>query len=142
MTMTDEEDANTIDMRDATKSSNTWGVLAAGTQATLTAREKRQLAGECFIGVNLDNVDFSQADLRHAVFQQASLRNCDFAKADLRGARFIDCDLRGSRLSGVALGENRFDGSSFDDVRGLSRRDRDYIGQQGGRIGASIGTEE
>ena len=48
------------------------------------------------LGEDLQDSDFSSADLRLAGFKNCDLRGCNFRRADLRGA-----DLRGCRLEGA-----------------------------------------
>ena len=61
-----------------------------------------------------------------------SLRGCDFRQADLRGAEFVNCDLREASLHQAELGDNRFDGTWFAGVTGLSVEQTRYIFRCGG----------
>ncbi len=104
-----------------------------------TGGEKRELAGQVFRGLELDEVDFSGADLSGARFEAVSLQHCDFWRADLRGASFNDCDLRGSSLFEAALGDNDFAGSWFAGVAGLNGQQIRYVIRKGGTF-SKIGT--
>lgn len=95
--------------------------------------EKRGLWGGIFEDFDLNAVDFSGADLRHARFVRMSLRGCDFSGSDLRDAEFIECDIREASFAGAILGSGgRFDHSCFASSSGLSDRIRSYIRGRGG----------
>lgn len=99
-----------------------------------TDREKKQLSGFVFEGLDLERVEFKGANLRKARFVRANLRHCDFAGADLSGAGFIDCDLRGASLVSVVLSETSFRGSLLVRATGLSGDQRAYVHAQGGAV--------
>ena len=68
-----------------------------------------------------DRVDFSSADLAHAVFDDVSLVGCDFRGARLTLATFRSCDLRDALFDrATLLRGSRFDGSNLIAARGLS----------------------
>jgi|SRR5277367_2041141 len=98
-----------------------------------TTQEKRTLGGGFFENFDLNAVDFSGADLRHARFVRMSLCGCDFSGSDLRGAKFIECDVREARFAGAVFGgDSNFKHSCFKNAIGLSNRVRSYIIGQGG----------
>lgn len=94
--------------------------------------EKSELAGQIFRELLLDRVDFSGADLRHALFHTVSLRGCDFRGADLRCAAFVDCDLREADLHGTSLEEARFHGSWVGGACGLTVEQVQLVSDRGG----------
>ncbi|MBX3259267.1 MAG: pentapeptide repeat-containing protein [Labilithrix sp.] len=98
----------------------------------LTTEEKSALRGESFSNRELDGLDLSGADLRGARFDRTLLVRCNLAGADLRGARFVLCDLRGVDFADTVFGDNRFDGTTFVDVVGLSESTRALIARGGG----------
>jgi uncharacterized protein YjbI with pentapeptide repeats len=100
-----------------------------------TAFEKKNLWRFSFRGLDLKQVDFSEADLRCVLFEETNLRGCDFAGADLRGAIFLCCDLGQARLDRVILLGSRFPGSSLAGASGLSREQVEYILEHGGMFG-------
>lgn len=53
-----------------------------------------------FVGCNLSQVDFTEADLRGAVFEGCDLTGAQFHHAKMRGARIVGCRLEG--VQGVA----------------------------------------
>lgn len=101
-------------------------------ESVLTAREKRDLAGELFCNRELVDLDFSGADLRGACFERSVLLRCSFAGADLRGARFLSCDLQSIDLADALLGGNRFDGTTLIEPVGVSASGREAIASAGG----------
>lgn len=54
-------------------------------------------------GVNLDQSDFSNQNLRGVAFQQSVVRNANFKGANLFGASFFDATLNGSNFQGADL---------------------------------------
>lgn len=58
-------------------------------------------------GVNLDNSDFSNRDLKGVAFQQSIVRDSDFRNSKLVGASFFDATLDGSNFENA--GELMFD---------------------------------
>ena len=103
-------------------------------ELVLTPAEKRQLRGELFRGSNLDQVDFSSADLRETRFVEVSLRGCDFSDANLRGAVFRGCDLRHARFTRARFGQNRFDECWFVGATGIGPGERARIEERGVRF--------
>ena len=101
-------------------------------ESVLTAREKRELAGEVFCNRELIELDFSGSDLRGACFERSVLLRCSFAGADLRGARFLSCDLESIVLADAVLGDNRFDGTTLVEAIGVSASAREAIASGGG----------
>lgn len=97
-----------------------------------TSNEKAALSGEVFLGRELVGVDLSGADLRSASFEKTTLTRCNLAGADLRGAWFIASELRGVLLGDALFGDNRFDGTTFIDVVGVSGETRASIERAGG----------
>jgi uncharacterized protein YjbI with pentapeptide repeats len=98
-----------------------------------TASEKKNLLWRVsFRGLNLNHVDFSDADLRCVLFDDTNLRGCDFTGADLRGAIFLCCDLAQTRLDRAILFGTRFPGSSLAGSSGLTREQVEYVLEHGG----------
>jgi uncharacterized protein YjbI with pentapeptide repeats len=93
-----------------------------GAHQIFTASEKRLLSGIVLFGVELDRVDFSNADLRNAEFIRASLVAADFSGADLRGASFFGCDLREACFKGALFQLTRFDDSWLIGRAGFQKR--------------------
>jgi uncharacterized protein YjbI with pentapeptide repeats len=85
-----------------------------------TRGEKAELYRHVFCVAELDEVDFSGADLRGARFERCSLRGAIFSGSLLIGVEFLGCDLRCADFSGAVLAKNRFDGSWLIGVAGLS----------------------
>jgi uncharacterized protein YjbI with pentapeptide repeats len=54
-------------------------------------------------GVNLDNSDFSNQNLRGVAFQQSIVRNTNFKGSNLVGASFFDATLDGSDFEGADM---------------------------------------
>jgi uncharacterized protein YjbI with pentapeptide repeats len=105
-------------------------------ECIMTDQEKAALRGERFANRELVRMDFSGADLRDASFERTLLVCCNLAGADLRGARFTLCSLHGVVLMDAVFGDNRFDGTTFEEVVGLSAADRALIEQGGGTFQA------
>ena len=61
------------------------------------------LSNAVFYGAILDNVNFSQADLRYARFADGSLKETDFSEADLTGAEFGPMYLGDATFSSAKL---------------------------------------
>lgn len=101
-------------------------------EKVLTAREKSELQHALFRHREVVGVDLANADLRGAHFDGVVLERCDLTGADLRGARFTLCELRDVVLAESILDGNRFDGSTFVDVVGLTASDRKVIEECGG----------
>ena len=55
-------------------------------------------------GVNLDNSDFSNRNLKGVAFQQSIVRDADFSNSNLYGASFFDATVDGSNFENS--GEN------------------------------------
>jgi hypothetical protein len=49
-------------------------------------------------GVNLDNADFANQNLKGVAFQQSIVRDADFRNSNLQGASFFDATLDGSNF--------------------------------------------
>lgn len=54
-------------------------------------------------GVNLDNSDFSNQNLKGVAFQQSIVRDSDFRGSNLVGASFFDATLDGSNFEGADM---------------------------------------
>jgi uncharacterized protein YjbI with pentapeptide repeats len=121
-------------MKDRSSGGVGVGVVGGGNtfERVLTSKEKAALAGARFSSLVLDGIDFAGADLRGANFERAVIADCDFSGADFRGARLILCELRNVLLGNALFGANRFDGTTFVDVHGLSAEDRAAIAICGG----------
>ena len=96
--------------------------------------EKQLLAGGVFSDVDLDNVDFSGADLRETCFIGVSLEGSDFSEANLSGARFVGCDLRGASFERAIFHRTSFHKSWLIGATGLSQQLRDYVRAKGGLL--------
>ena len=104
-----------------------------------TQEEKRSLQGISLKGTCFDHVDFSGADLTHAVFENVSLVGCDFRGAKLTLAAFHCCDLRDALFDlSTLLRGSRFTGSTLVGARGLSRGSRALVRRTGGILAASV----
>jgi uncharacterized protein YjbI with pentapeptide repeats len=102
-----------------------------------TREEKRSLQGLWLTNTSFDHVDFSGADLSHAVFENVSLVCCDFRGARLTLATFHCCDLRGAVFDrSTLLRGSRFTGSNLGGARGLSHADRALVLRTGGILTA------
>ena len=55
-------------------------------------------------GVNLDNSDFSNRNLKGVAFQQSIVRDSDFRNSNLVGASFFDATLDGSNFENAGEG--------------------------------------
>jgi len=97
-----------------------------------TSSEKCMLSGLVFRDTELNQVDFSRADLRDTEFHDVFLNAADFSGADLRGASFIGCDLRNARFDRAVMSRTRFDNSWLIGARGLSEEMNDYVRRHGG----------
>jgi uncharacterized protein YjbI with pentapeptide repeats len=80
-----------------------------------------------FAGVDLAGIDLRRARLEDVFFER-----CNLTGADLRGAHFILCDFCEVVMTGVKLGDNRFDGTLFRGVVGLTEEDASIIVRGGG----------
>ena len=105
-----------------------------GAHQIFTASEKRLLSGIVVCDVELDRVDFSNADLRNAEFRGVSLVAADFSGADLRGASFFGCDLREGCFKGALFQLTRFDDSWLIGACGLSEPMRQYVRRRGAHL--------
>ena len=105
---------------------------SAAFEKVLTAQEKRELKHSFFHHREVVGVDLANADLRGAHFEGVVLERCDLTGADLRGARFTLCELRDVVLAESILEDNRFDGTTFVDVVGLTAAHRRLIEECGG----------
>jgi uncharacterized protein YjbI with pentapeptide repeats len=104
-----------------------------------THDEKRSLQRLTLTNICFDYVDFSGADLSHAVFESVSLVGCDFRGARLTLATLHRCDLRDAQFDQSTLFRGgRFGGSSFVGAVGLSRSARDLIKRGGGILLPSV----
>jgi uncharacterized protein YjbI with pentapeptide repeats len=101
-------------------------------QPILTADEKAALRGQAFVSRELVEMDLSGADLRGARFEKTMVTRCSLVGADLRGATFRLCELRGVDLAEAVFGDNRFDGTTFVDVTGLTTATTALIENCGG----------
>jgi len=97
-----------------------------------TRGEKQCLVARSFRDWDLNQVDFSGADLRATRFINMSLQGCDFSQADLRRAVFIGCDLRRANFANAIFGHNRFEKSCLINATGISKPLRAYITAKGG----------
>jgi len=102
----------------------------------LTEVEKRSLRGTTLSKTALTRVDFSRADLRGSKFERVDFSGCDFRDANLVGVWFVQCRLVGADLTGARLGLNTFFNSTLAKVRGLSRKQRNYVVACGGTFPA------
>jgi uncharacterized protein YjbI with pentapeptide repeats len=101
-------------------------------ECVLTTREKEELRGEVFVNRELVGLDLSGADLRGARFEKTVLVRCNLAGADLRDATFRLCELRTVVFADASFGNNRFDGTTLEDIQWLSAESRALIEQGGG----------
>ena len=98
-----------------------------------TLEEKRSLQALALRDTCFDRVDFSSADLAHAVFEGVSLVGCDFRGARLTLATFRCCNLRDALFDrSTLLRGSRFDGSNLIGARGLSAAGRALVRRTGG----------
>ena len=77
-------------------------------------------------GIEIEDADFSDAEVRHCIlkgvnlrdanFENADLSNTDFSGADLRGAEFVDAIIDGANFTGADLTDANFDVKSFTGV--------------------------
>jgi hypothetical protein len=102
------------------------------TERILTEVEKRYLQGLTLSKATLTRVDFSRADLRGSKFERVDFSGCDFRNANLLGVWFVQCRLVDADLTDACLGLNTFFHSALAHVRGLSRKQRDYVVACGG----------
>jgi len=56
-------------------------------------------------GVNLDNTEWQNENLKGVAFQQSVVRSANFGQADLRTASFFDADLSNSNFKGAKMAE-------------------------------------
>ena len=104
-----------------------------------THDEKRSLQRLTLTNICFDYVDFSGADLSHAVFDGVSLVGCDFRGAKLTLATLRRCDLRDALFDRSTLFRGgRFGGSSFLGATGISPSDWELIQGTGGILRASV----
>ena len=98
-----------------------------------TLPEKRSLQALSLRDTCFDRVDFSSADLAHAVFEGVSLVGSDFRGATLTLATFRCCNLRDTLFDrSTSLRGSRFDGSNLIGARGLSAAGRALVRRTGG----------
>jgi len=76
-------------------------------------------------GLRLDNMDFEGSDLRGADLESGSFRNVDFEEADLRGADLEDADFRGAdfedaKVKGAELDHTDLRGADLSLAVGLT----------------------
>jgi uncharacterized protein YjbI with pentapeptide repeats len=100
--------------------------------AMLVANDGPTRPGEALGGRDLVGANLGGADLRNAHLEDVFLERCDLTGADLRGAHFILCDFCEVVMTGVRLGDNRFDGTLFRGVVGLTEEDAAAIVRAGG----------
>lgn len=79
----------------------------------------RNLQQQEFLKANLQDYDFSDADLRGAVFNTAHLEHADLRGADLEdvvafASRFEGADLRGAVLRNAMLMNSNFSGAAIE----------------------------
>jgi hypothetical protein len=102
------------------------------TEQILTEVEKRHLRRLTLSKTALTRVDFSRADLRGSKFERVDFSGCDFRNANLVGVWFVQCRLVDVDLTDAYLGLNTFFHSDLAHVRGLSRKQHDYVVACGG----------
>lgn len=98
----------------------------------LTDGEKRHLRNMLLSDTALTRVDFSRANLRGSRFERVDFSGCDFRNANLVGVWFVQCRMIGVDLTDASLGLNSFFATKLSSVRGLSRKQRDYVVACGG----------
>jgi uncharacterized protein YjbI with pentapeptide repeats len=115
------------------------GSLEPLPERLFTLEEKRALQALSLRDTCFDRVDFSGADLAHALFQSVSLVGCDFRGARLTLATFRCCDLRDAVFdSATLLRGSRFDGSNLIGARGLTSASRTLVRRAGGIFALSV----
>ena len=98
-----------------------------------TEEEKLALRGLMLSNTSFDRVDFSGADLAHAVFRNVSLVGADFRGARLTLATFFCCDMRDTQFDrSTLLRGSRFDFSDLSGARGLPGPGKALIRRAGG----------
>ena len=75
------------------------------------------LAFSCMQNENLEEVDFTEADLRRTNLSGVDVRSASFRGADLRGVCFKGANLSGADLTGAKLGDNVFLETVLDNVK-------------------------
>ena len=110
-----------------------WIAEPLRAEQLFTHEEKRDLKRLSLSNTCFDHVDFSGANLAHAVFENVSLVGCDFRGAGLLLVTFHRCDLRNALFNRwTLLRGSRFDGSNLLGARGLSRAGRAIVRKTGG----------
>jgi uncharacterized protein YjbI with pentapeptide repeats len=99
-----------------------------------TSPEERALGDGPLSARDFADVDLAGVDLRNARLEDVFLERCDLTGADLRGAHIIMCDLCEVVMTDAKLGDNRFDGTLFRGVIGLTEQDLAAIVRAGGFI--------
>lgn len=65
-------------------------------------------------GVNLDNSDFSNQNLKGVAFQQSIVRDTNFAGSNLFGSSFFDATLDGSNFEGADMTQSNIEMAQFN----------------------------
>ena len=65
-------------------------------------------------GVNLDNSDFSNQNLKGVAFQQSIVRDANFENSNLVGASFFDATVDGSNFQNADLTNANFEMAQFN----------------------------
>jgi uncharacterized protein YjbI with pentapeptide repeats len=65
-------------------------------------------------GVNLDNSDFSNQNLKGVAFQQSIVRDANFENCNLVGASFFDATVDGSNFQNADLSQANFEMAQFN----------------------------
>jgi uncharacterized protein YjbI with pentapeptide repeats len=65
-------------------------------------------------GVNLDNSDFSNQNLKGVAFQQSIVRDANFENSNLVGASFFDATVDGSNFDNTDLTQANFEMAQFN----------------------------
>ena len=76
--------------------------------------------------VNLTETDLSDLDMRIVFLLDANLTRANLSRTNLSGV-----DLRRSNLKGVILNETIVDGANFENVKGLSNEQKQYLREHG-----------
>jgi uncharacterized protein YjbI with pentapeptide repeats len=68
------------------------------------------------VRAQLEDADFTSANLRHADLQNADLRNANLEDADLFGANLSQGDLTGARLTKADLRNSDLHGAKWQEI--------------------------
>lgn len=74
-------------------------------------------------GVNMDNSDFSNLNLKGVAFQQSIVRDADFRNSNLKGASFFDATVDGSNFENADLTQANFEMAQFNRANLKVRKD-------------------